>query len=91
MPPVLADPKGHLTPAGLAALASARPGNAPVELATHLASCARCQDRMLSGATDGSPTRRERRAPPPPWRIWAVLAAALFLLLSILATIQRMR
>ena len=90
MPPVLTDAQGHLTPAGLAALASVTPGKAPAELAAHLASCPRCQDRMLAGAL-GSLARDKRRAPPPPWRIWVVLGAILLALLSVLATLQRMR
>jgi len=45
---------------------------------------------MLAGASVGLPARRQRREPPPPWRIWAVLGAAVLLLLSILMTIRRM-
>lgn len=91
MPPVLVDRQGHLTPAGLAALRSAAPGKAPSELASHVASCGQCQERILAGATEGGPVRRERRTPPPPWRIWVVLGSGLLLLLAILVTIQRMR
>lgn len=45
---------------------------------------------MLAGATVEASGRRERREPPPAWRIWAVLAAALLLLFSILVTIRKL-
>jgi hypothetical protein len=86
----LLDARGHLTEAGLSALAAAPPGRGPKELAAHLASCPRCQERMLAGTGVDLPARRERREPPPPWRIWAVLGAAVLLLLSILMTIRRL-
>lgn len=91
MPPSLVDRQGHLTPAGLAALTAAPPGRAPKDLATHVASCASCQERILTGLAAGSPVPRERKTPPPPWRIWVVLGAGLALLLSILVAIQRLR
>jgi hypothetical protein len=91
MPEGLLDRQGHLTAAGLAALAAAPVGKGPADLAAHLASCGRCQERMLAGARGEAPARRERREPPPAWRIWAVLGAALLLLLSILMTIRSLR
>lgn len=90
MPPALVDRQGHLTPAGLAALATVQPGKGPKELATHVAACIQCQERMLTGAAAGAPVRRERRPPPPLWRLWVVLGAGLLLLLSILVTIRRL-
>jgi hypothetical protein len=86
---LLQDLRGHLTPQGIAALAAAPAGRAPIELANHVASCAQCQDRVLAGGLDG--TRRERRPAPPVWRIWAVLAAIILTLVSILAVLQRVR
>ena len=91
MPEGLLDSQGHLTPAGLAAIAAAPVGKGPADLAAHLASCPRCQERLLAGAMGEAPGRRERREPPPAWRIWAVLGAALVLLLSILITIRSLR
>jgi hypothetical protein len=44
----LLDARGCLTDQGLAALAQAPVGQAPPEVATHLAGCPRCQDRLLS-------------------------------------------
>jgi hypothetical protein len=90
MPEGLLDSQGHLTAAGLAAIATAPVGKGPTDLAAHVASCSRCQERMLAGAMGGASGPRERREPPPAWRIWAVLAAALLLLLSILVTLRKL-
>jgi len=83
----LRDFKGCLTAEGFRALAQAPPGQAPAELAAHLTGCARCQDRLLAGATTtgAPPPPRERRLPPPPWRLWVVVVAAVLLALSALA------
>jgi hypothetical protein len=85
------DSRGHLTAAGIAALAAAPMGRAPEEVATHVAACAVCQDRVLAGSIEAASLRRERRAAPPAWRIWAVLGAILVALLSIVAVLQRVR
>jgi hypothetical protein len=81
------DGRGCLTEAGLAALAAAPPGQAPPELASHLAACPRCQQRLLAGP--GQP-RRPRRRPPPPWRILAVLGGLLLAALALLVLIRRL-
>jgi hypothetical protein len=86
--PVL-DSRGHLTAAGLAALDAAPTGRAPDDLAMHVASCVLCQERVLAGSIEAGGLRRERRAPPPPWRIWAVLGAILLALVSILTMLRR--
>lgn len=85
----LRDLQGCLTAAGLETLSKAMPGKAPPELAQHVATCARCQDRMLAGARAELRARKKAVAPPA-WRIWAVLGAVLLLLISVLVTIQRM-
>ena len=85
------DIRGHLTAAGLAALTAAPMGRAPDELAAHVASCALCQERVLAGSIEPAGARRERREPPPAWRIWAVLAAILLALISMLTMFQRIR
>jgi len=90
MPQGLFDPQGHLTPAGLAALAGAPVGKAPADLAAHVAACPRCQDLMLAGTAGGAPVRRERREPPPAGRIWFVIGAAVLLLLFILIALHRL-
>jgi hypothetical protein len=85
------DSRGHLTAAGLAALAAAPMGRAPDDLAAHVASCVVCQDRVLAGSIEAGSLRRERRAAPPAWRIWAVLGAILIALLAMLTMLQRIR
>jgi hypothetical protein len=76
----LLDDRGCLTAAGFAALAAARPGAAPLELAGHLASCPRCQRRLLAGPDSGfQPLGAERKHAPPRWRILIVLAACVIL------------
>lgn len=77
----LTDGRGCLTESGLQAVERAPVGQAPSELSRHVASCGRCQDRLLlrgSGATPG----RERRRPPPLWRTVVVAVAALLLMVA---------
>ena len=85
----LRDAQGCLTQEGFELLAGSPPGRAPSELASHVAGCTRCQDRMLAGAR-AELRAKKRVTPPPPWRIWAVLAAALLLLISILASLRQL-
>lgn len=82
------DIHGHLTDAGFAALRNATPGQAPAALAAHLSGCSRCQERALAGGRAQDP-ERTKKVPPPPWRIYVVVAAILVALLSILYTLQR--
>jgi hypothetical protein len=84
----LLDARGCLTEAGHAALASARPGQAPPELAAHLASCSRCQLRLLAGGPVAL-AMRKRKPPPPRWRLLAVLVAAVLLVLTAYVTLSR--
>ena len=91
MPPSLVDLKGHLTPAGLAALARAPVGKAPSELAAHVASCPRCQEGMLAGAVLGTAPPRARKTAPPAWRVWMVLLAGLAALFAILFATRHLR
>jgi hypothetical protein len=86
----LFDAKGCLTDPGVAMLASAPVGEAPPELAAHVASCGRCQERLLASG-EGRAERRERKEPPPAWRVWVVMGGAVLLLLSILVTIRGLR
>lgn len=80
------DARGCLTDADLNALARAQVGQAPPELAAHLAACAKCQERLL---LRGAP-RGPKKTPPPPWRVWVVVGAAIFLLISVLVTLRRL-
>lgn len=86
----LFDAKGCLTDAGIATLAGAPVGNTPADLAAHVGSCGRCQERLLARGEARS-DRRERKEPPPRWRVWVVLGAVVLLLLSILVTTRRFR
>lgn len=85
----LRDDKGCLTPAGLLAVQAAPLGKAPPELAGHVASCARCQERLLAGGIVALITRKKKE-PPPPWRIVVVIVAILLLLVSLLFTLGRL-
>jgi hypothetical protein len=76
----LVDGRGCLTPAGVAAFRSAPVGAAPPELALHLASCARCQERML--AAEAAAGRRRGDLPPAK----AQPMRTLYLLLAVLLT-----
>ncbi len=80
------DARGCLTDAGLDTLSRAPVGRAPAELAAHLAACQNCQERML---LRGSP-RGPQKTAPPVWRVWVVVGAALFLLISVLMTLRRL-
>lgn len=85
----LRDARGCLTEAGLAALQAAPPGQAPAELAGHLAACARCQERLLAGGA-AALLARKKTEPPPAWRLVAIVVAALLLVVSVLVTLQRL-
>jgi len=85
----LRNAKGCLTEAGFRALERSAVGQAPAELAAHMASCATCQERMLSGRRAPSETpRAERKPPPPAWRIWALLGFTLLLIAMFAATVR---
>lgn len=78
------DARGCLTEAGLRALAQAPAGQAPPELAAHVAACTRCQRRGL-----GLPEARAGTRPPPsPARSAFILAALLLMGLMLLWTIR---
>jgi len=89
----LVDGRGCLTPAGFAALSRAPVGRVPANLAAHLASCARCQERMLAGGTSAvrpSPASSPPRKP----RLWlgvALAFAALLLAVAALILAGRIR
>jgi hypothetical protein len=81
---MLLDARGCLTEAGFRALSGATPGAAPPELANHLASCQRCQDRMLAAARSPGtvPTRHGAS------RLWlGILVAVAGLLLALVALV----
>jgi hypothetical protein len=78
MTAALFDAQGCLSPQGVAQLSAAPPGQAPPELAAHLAGCLRCQRRLLATALPSSGPRRER---PPVWRTALVVVVCLGLVL----------
>jgi hypothetical protein len=81
----LFDARGCLSEEGLAALRRAPVGQAPAELAAHLASCARCQDRLLVGERLEA---TEKKARPAPWRnVTLVLLALLMTLVALGVTL----
>jgi hypothetical protein len=73
----LFDAQGCLTAEGFARLEASPPGRAPADLAAHLASCVRCQRRLLA-ASSPAPSS-VRREPPPLWRTAIVVAACIVL------------
>jgi hypothetical protein len=80
----LFDGRGCLTAAGLAAVQGAPPGRAPSEVASHLAGCGRCQQRLLSGLHAPGAAPPARRGAAGPRLVWlAVLVlGALFALVA---------
>jgi hypothetical protein len=95
MPPVdagtLFDRQGCLSAAGLAAFQRAPAGRAPKEVAAHVASCARCQQRLLSSLRDpGKAVSPSRRTSSGSRLVWAVVLVigALFVLLAGLAAMR---
>ena len=81
------DGKGHVSAAGLHALQAAPPGQAPVELAQHLAGCAACQQRLLVASAPGprrAPGRKPMPLAPSPGRtILLLVLTALFVMLAL--------
>jgi hypothetical protein len=91
----LVDARGCLTDAGFAALAATRPGEAPAELAAHLARCARCQDRVLQASAGTDAAGRMRGEARSARRRWGALALVIGILLAaivgLLATLAYVR
>ena len=88
MAAALFDAQGCLTPAAFAAIAAAPPGAAPAELAAHLASCPRCQRRLLAKAMGVTAPRRPRRERPPLWRTVVAVFAILILVGIVMVVVQ---
>jgi hypothetical protein len=80
----LLDPRGCLTGAALAALARAPVGQAPPEIAAHLAGCPRCQDRLL-GADRAKSREARADAEPRPYLKLAIVGGLLLAALLLLA------
>ena len=87
-------PRGCLSAMGLAAVRSAPPGQAPPELARHLAECRRCQERMLAGDVAGPRLPASRGAGTAASRLWRaawLVLAALALALGALVVSSLLR
>jgi hypothetical protein len=82
---------GCLTNVEMARLQQASPGEAPEELARHLAGCQVCQQRALFG----SKPRRRRREPmgpdmPTPVRAFVILGVMLLVIIAFFFTLSRL-
>jgi hypothetical protein len=91
--PSLLDANGHLSVAGLAALQAAPAGQAPAEVARHLAGCAACQERLLVASAPGprpKPGRRPMGLAPSPGRTALLLLMTLVVILMALWSLQRL-
>ena len=86
----LVDARGCLTEAGIAAVTTAAPGQTPPELAAHLATCGRCQERFLSGGVPRPPRKAVPSAAPSLRRILLLLGFILVSILSFLWTLRKM-
>jgi hypothetical protein len=81
----LLDARGCLTTAGFAAVAAAPVGKVPLELASHLATCGRCQQRLLAGGVERP---RLRKAAPSLGRMFLVLGLVLLAILGCLLSLR---
>ena len=85
MAAALFDAQGCLTAGAFARIAAAPPGAAPSELAAHLASCGRCQRRLLATAMGPLASPAPRRERPPLWRtVVAVIACLLLVMIAMI-------
>jgi hypothetical protein len=75
------DARGCLSHDGMTVLQGVVPGAAPAELASHVAGCARCQQRVLAVESVPRPSAGKPRDPKAVWRNLLLLGAALLLLL----------
>ena len=83
----LLDASGHLTAEGIAAVGDAAPGGISPEVAAHLASCSRCQERLLTG---GAP-RAPRKPTPNPPSIKRAVGLVVLILASVLVFFWTLR
>jgi hypothetical protein len=81
------DARGCLTEAAFAAVSASAVGRVPPELAAHLASCGRCQQRLLGGGVERPAVKRKA---PSLGRMLLVLAAAVLAILGFLLTLRHL-
>jgi hypothetical protein len=87
------DANGHLSAAGLGALQAAQAGQAPPEVASHLATCPACQDRLLEASAPGprpKPGRKPMGVAPSPGRTALLLLVTLAFILIGLWSLRRL-
>jgi hypothetical protein len=90
--PVL-DPSGHLSAAGLAAFQAAPLGQAPAEVASHIAGCPSCQERLLVAGAPGprpKPGRKPMAVAPSPAKTALLLGITLAFVLLALWSLRRL-
>ncbi len=85
----LLEASGCLSPAGVAAVGASAPGRIPPEVAAHLASCARCQERVLTGGVPRA-TRRATAAPPSLKRAFLLVGLIVLSILAFFWTLRRL-
>lgn len=87
------DAGGCLTAAGLAALSAAPPGNAPEDLARHIAACRSCQRRWFEASLTAEERGRRTKAPKADARarFWRMVLFALLVLVLALGTLVTLR
>ena len=83
----LLDANGHVSAAGFLALQTASPGQAPAELATHLAGCGACQQKLLVASAPGprrAPGRKPMPLAPSPGRtVLLLVLTAVFVMIAL--------
>jgi hypothetical protein len=88
VPAALFDAQGCLTPEGFARIEAAPPGRAPEELAAHLASCVRCQRRLLTTAASPAGVPTPKRERPPLWRTGVAVMAVILLVMMAMVMLR---
>lgn len=86
----LVEASGCLSEAGIAAVTAAVPGKIPPEVAAHLAACARCQDRVLSGGAPRPSRKGVPTAPPSLGRAVFLMALVVLSILILFWTLSRL-
>jgi hypothetical protein len=83
-----ADRPGCLSEAELSRVREAPPGEAPEDLARHLAGCERCQERALFGPGSRPRPRREAPRMPSPARTLTLLVLLAAAILAFFVTLK---
>ena len=84
------DARGCVTEAGMAVIAAAPPGKVPPELASHLAACGPCQQRLLGGGQE-RPRVPAKSPKAVLGRALLVVGAAVAAILGVLLTLSYLK